>query len=40
MFRFSSFVVPGDQHGTEGIGNQKRTPTPYVSGPLRRLTIE
>jgi hypothetical protein len=25
--RFSSYVVPGGQHGTDGIGNQKRTPT-------------
>jgi hypothetical protein len=25
--RFSSFVVPGGQHGTDGVGNQKRTPT-------------
>jgi hypothetical protein len=25
--RFSSYVVPGGQHGTDGVGNQRRTPT-------------
>jgi hypothetical protein len=25
--RFSCYVVPGGQHGTDGVGNQRRTPT-------------
>lgn len=25
--RFAAYIVPGGQHGTDGVGNQKRTPT-------------